>query len=482
MTSLLDAPPTGSADKGVTSLRLQRCKAPIYCKPPKVGPVTLNDPTTLESVRVAFDAKNPLALAAALRAAFPVDPDYERIDQWVRFVLFGGAPPQTDRAETLELISSIQETQQRKVDERPLRPRARGHSGVALEFLADESGLPQWTMAFFLNQLTLASVKPSRRYAVVATMRDDGIYILEFIAYYLALGFEHVFIYTNDNRDDSDALLGALAEHGIITVIENDISGFVEPEAKAFGHALNRLADLRDFEWVLFVDSDEYLMPAPEHGFSIDRYVTALEAAHPDGLTAAVLFDWLWFVSDFTLQRASGTLYERFEHARPHWLPKTLVRLAHLDSMRCQHHPEVRQGYRVVDSGLGEVDMTTIWERKTPNYSGGWMSHYWPKSFEEFLVKKARGATLKMEQNFFDRPYDKFFIWNGHAHLETRYPAASSVLTVHHAEINRLRSLPGIAALADRIDEEFRHMVASISGEGMLERLYAQHRTEPGPL
>jgi hypothetical protein len=61
--------------------------------------------------------------------------------------------------------------------------------------------------AQWLNVLMLGRIVPGRRVAVVGTMRDDGIYTLEWIAHYRALGFEHLVIYTNDNADGSEVLL-----------------------------------------------------------------------------------------------------------------------------------------------------------------------------------------------------------------------------------------------------------------------------------
>jgi hypothetical protein len=366
--------------------------------------------------------------------------------------------------------------------ERANVPASRGHSPKEWEFIADLSGVPQWDLPFFLNQMMLRELEPRRQAALVGTMRNDGIYILEWVAHHRALGFEHIFIYTNDNQDGSDALLGILADHGIITVIENDITGTVEPEAKAFGHAINLLHDLRDFEWVMFLDSDEYFVPAPRFERSVHTVLSELSNAHTDGRAAAVLYDWLWFVSDMAMLRAPGTLYERFEHARPHWLSKTLVRLPDVLSMRCQHHPEMRDGLRVVDSNFDPVDMQQIWQRRKPQYAGGSTHHYWPKSFEEFLVKKARGATLTMEQNFFNRPYQTFFQWNGYATPDNRHALDPLMRDAVAAHITELRALAGVDEAAARIDAEFADVARSLSGVADLEALYSQYRVEPGPL
>lgn len=436
----------------------------------------------LEAARAAFAAGDIPALGQALRTAFPSDPCLPALEQWMAFVLAGGPRPACGEARTVILAESIERTIGYLRDGRPTAPAPRGSCSRDTEFIADRNGVPSWDIPFFLNHLALSQLKPRRSAAVVVAMRDDGIYILEWVAHYRTLGFDHLFVYTNDNRDLSDPLLEQLADHGVITLIQNDITGLCEPEAKAFGHATHLLQDLRDFEWVLFVDSDEYLVPAPAYGHSVQRVLQALRQSDPEGHTAAICYDWLWLVSDMAFSREPGLLCERFQHARPHWLTKTLVRLADLLSMRCQHHAEVRPGYLVVDSAFAPIDMTQIWTRSEPNYHGGQINHYWAKSFEEFMVKKSRGATLTMKENHFNRPYQKFFTWNGHATPENYHPTDPSLIQAMHREVARLRELPGVARLADAIDGKFREFVKGLSVDGELSQIYAQHATQPGPL
>ena len=44
------------------------------------------------------------------------------------------------------------------------------------------------------------SIRPSRNICIVATIRNEGIYILEWISHHLHHGVDHFFIYTNDNE------------------------------------------------------------------------------------------------------------------------------------------------------------------------------------------------------------------------------------------------------------------------------------------
>ncbi len=50
--------------------------------------------------------------------------------------------------------------------------------------------------------------------AVAACMRNEGIFILEWLAHYTALGFDEIIVVTNDCVDHSDLLLKRLEEMG----------------------------------------------------------------------------------------------------------------------------------------------------------------------------------------------------------------------------------------------------------------------------
>lgn len=84
------------------------------------------------------------------------------------------------------------------------------------------------------------TVMPKKKIALVATARNEGIYILEWIAYHRLLGVEAFYIYSNDNDDGSDELLATLAKAGVITWINNRLDPAVgNAQFKAYGHALS---------------------------------------------------------------------------------------------------------------------------------------------------------------------------------------------------------------------------------------------------
>lgn len=130
------------------------------------------------------------------------------------------------------------------------------------------------------------------RILCVSTQRNEGPFLLEWIAHMRACGVTDLLIYSNDCDDGSDALLDALAAEGVLTHIAQDI-----PEGEsvqwtalkaAWKHPLRKEVD-----WALACDIDEF--PVIKVG----------EGRFPD-LLSAVLEDFDAMVLPWRLFGANG--------------------------------------------------------------------------------------------------------------------------------------------------------------------------------
>ena len=252
---------------------------------------------TIGRAEAALAAGDLNALASELAGLYPHDPDVGRAGDFAGFALGQGVRPEATSPMAAYFLDSIEQVLAGRGRATQAPDPHRMRIGADLDFIGDYSSPDEWTIPQFLNQLLLRRLKPSRTACVVGAMRDDGIYILEWVAHYMALGFEHIFIYTNDNSDGSEELLRLLADQGLLTLIESDFSGKVAPEEKAYGHSIQLLHPIRDFEWVLYVDSDEFLAPGPEGGDSISTVIENVRAHFPEHLPTGVCFAWRWMIN-----------------------------------------------------------------------------------------------------------------------------------------------------------------------------------------
>jgi hypothetical protein len=450
--------------------------------------------TDIVQAAQALERGDTSGLAAHLQALFPHDPRAAEAREFIVAVLSSPAAVAPIGQELPFLNSAAELIRSRNAlppgmrfqflhdRDAPIRrsnaqrdERCGGNSiviGEELDYFAEAGGVAAWSMAQALNYLLLRRLHPGKLCAVVVSMRDDGVYVLQWLAHYLVLGVDRIFVYTNDNQDGSDALLRLLAAHDVITLVENRTSGRVPPHKKAFEHALHLLPALRDYEWVFFLDSDEYFVPAVKFGYSIERVIAAVKEQYPHQPPSAICYNWLMLFSGSAYRWTQGLLLERFQHGIPTRYVKSLTQLRDIVSMRMVHAPDIFGEGFFVDSSFDPIEVADC--RAPVNCCGGQMNHYWGRSFEEFAVKKARGDSLKTDH--YRRDFEHFFVLHGRQQADNRWPVDSALVAAVKRKIAELMDLPGVRATAAAVEAEYAGLIARYSIHHGLADLYEQLR------
>ena len=89
-------------------------------------------------------------------------------------------------------------------------------------------------------------------------MKDEGPYILEWVAHHLVLGFDRICVASNDCRDGSDRLLDALAGAGFIEHLANKVATGDIPQHSGY-KAMRAAFGIDRTEWLAVLDADEFL-------------------------------------------------------------------------------------------------------------------------------------------------------------------------------------------------------------------------------
>ncbi len=418
-----------------------------------------------------------LECIALLKDAFPDASSDDRIERTVD-AIHAGSDAGIPRSGWCEVDQVILEESLLLLIEQPSEPitahRRFREAGLRADILVQHSYIGHWSLLQAINYALLLNIRPSRRSAALVTMRDDEVSILEWIAHYRALQVDHIFVYTNDNADGSDAMLSALADSDVITLVWNRTSGVVSPQQKAYDHSLHSLHELRDYEWVLYLDSDEFLELGAQYSGSIDKLIDELEHRSPVRLPSAMGFNWHWYGSNRAFARVPGLLLERFEYAGSSHTIKCLARIADVVSMRFLHFPDLADDGFLVNSEFERVDMSKIWDPGTEKYGGGRLRHYWCKSFEEFSVKKARGDSLARNEatQYYHRDFKLFFDWNVDENEAAFFPAPAALVADVKREIAHLLTLPGVGAASRQTDAHFLRLLARYDSAGGLKAIY----------
>jgi hypothetical protein len=249
------------------------------------------------------------------------------------------------------------------------------------------------TLGLILAGYARAATHPRRMACVLATARNEGAYLLEWIAYQRAIGFEHIFLYTNDNTDGSDELLQMLCDAGIITWFDNQSGPDTLPQHRAYGHALSVMPDILDYRWTMIADIDEFASFDTDVFRSIPDYLDWQEQLRAE----AVALPWKTYVATQNAVWSDAPSIARFTKREPNISSyvKMIFRTNRVWSAN-PHHPEPIFATGLIHrSETGEAHLQKVTPAQTarPSARFAWMSHYPFRSAPEMLMKLARGRA-----------------------------------------------------------------------------------------
>lgn len=287
--------------------------------------------------------------------------------------------------------------------------------------------------------------------AIVTTMKNEGPFILEWLAYHRAIGFDNILVYTNDCTDGTDTMLDLLQAKGYVLHRDNK---FREMDLKP-QHAALQSAEtekmITDAKWVTCIDVDEYVNIKVGDG-TLDALFDAVPDANMISMT------WRLFGNGHVHEYIDTPITEQFklcapELARkPHqaWGFKTLFQTIGLFKKLGVHRPKGlnQQLWKKVNwvNGSGKPLPPEMyrngWRSTTDTYGYDLvqLNHYAVRSAESFLVKRDRGRVNHVDR---DQGLAYWFRMNNNAEeelsIQRRLPRMKE-------EIARLMADPEIAA------------------------------------
>lgn len=258
-----------------------------------------------------------------------------------------------------------------------------------------------------------------RRIVLACTMRNEGPYVLEWVAYHRSIGFTDLVVCTNDCVDGSPDLLDALQDAGVLTHVRTVVGPGDKPQLAAYRQAQD-LPPVRDADWAMVLDADEFL-----NIHVGDGRVTDLLDAVPDA--TAFLVNWRIFGSSGHRDWSPEPVCERFTRAAAladgvNLSFKTLF--TRIDAYWCKlmpHQPRYphdgRHGeLRYVD-GAGAVlpdwyhdESRNDFLQSEPgrvSWTLAQVNHYNTRSRDDYLVKHRRGGGLGIDWDL-DRSWAAF--------------------------------------------------------------------------
>lgn len=317
---------------------------------------------------------------------------------------------------------------------------------------------------------------------IIGCMKNEGPFLLEWIAFHRAVGIDHFVIYSNDCSDSTDKLLDRLAELGIVSHFDNSEWKGNSPQQHALNLSL-KLPVVQQAEWLLHIDTDEFMNIRTGDGTFKD-----LLAALPDGVTN-IAMTWRMFGSSGVRGYSDEPVIAQFDRCAPSYMPKphtawgfkTAVRnVQAYQKLSCHRPNKLEEAARdkvmwVNGSGkdITKVNAEKGWrsEVKTIGYDLIQLNHYALRSAQSFLVKRQRGRALHVDRTV-GLGYWVRMDWNS-----CRDVTIQRQLPNLEAELARLKADPEVARLhveavawhRGKIDElmgvdEFRELFDATAG------------------
>lgn len=256
-----------------------------------------------------------------------------------------------------------------------------------------------------------------RRTVLVSTMKNEGPYLLEWLAYHKSIGIDEFCIFSNDCTDGSNLMLNRLDLMGVVRHFDNPLGPRMDPQRAAYSRA-GKMDWVRSADWVLIVDADEFL-----NVHVGDRSVDALIDACPDG-TEAISVNWRLMGSGGQSKMSDHLVTERFTKGSSFdtpenglvWGFKTLFKPQSFDYFGV-HRPKFYKDKELTPGMVNWVNGDG--KDMGPKYlKGGWRSnpdslgysmaqvnHYAIKSREDFLLKRLRGTANSKNKGRIDMEY-----------------------------------------------------------------------------
>lgn len=236
---------------------------------------------------------------------------------------------------------------------------------------------------------------------ICAIIKNEHLYLKEWIDYHLSIGVNHIWLFEDY---DSDSHADIVSEYNdVVTLFPFSITG------AAPGNPIRQCAVYEWFcreykdkmDWCAFIDIDEFIIL--EDGVTLKELCNRLVDTDFNGF---VLY-WKIYDANGHIKRPIGNIMDNFTHESDSpisftWQYKTVVNMhKSITNWPVCHTPQ-----NVCDTLGRRIDSRMRLNEKT--FSGGYLAHYFTKSWEDWKIRLKRGNILarnrKAEMFFYMNP------------------------------------------------------------------------------
>jgi hypothetical protein len=234
--------------------------------------------------------------------------------------------------------------------------------------------------------------------SVCAIVKDENIYLEEWVSYNLKLGFEYIIIYDNNSLIPVRETLYEYIKLGVLEVI--DWPHEDGQQLMAYNDCIKYLKS-KSF-WIAFVDVDEFI--------TLKRHKSINDFLPDYHQYAGVCLNWLVYNANGFLEKQDGLVVDTFTESISKDDPinmhiKVILQPRKVTSMINAHWATCKDGFIQVNEHREPI--TQGFSKFTNDIA--FIRHYYTRSYEEWVEKLERGCVATATTN---KPEHLFWLYN----------------------------------------------------------------------
>ena len=234
--------------------------------------------------------------------------------------------------------------------------------------------------------------------AVCSQIKNSRRYLEEWIKHYLDIvGVDHIFLFEDYGSESHADICNKYDKVTLSTLEEFGIPNYKDTrnQYELFSKFFNKLKEEHKFDWVMFIDDDEFL--DFEKGYNLQRLEIEYQTI------PALLLPWKCFGANGHIKRPEGGLKENYTkegvvmESNMHWAKKSLINID-----LCSGLQDIHIAKGAVDIEYNDIESAPL------IYKKAWFNHYFTKSWEDYCERFFERGALSSDY----RTLDQFFICN----------------------------------------------------------------------
>ena len=249
---------------------------------------------------------------------------------------------------------------------------------------------------------------------VSCPIKNDNEYLIEFVEHYLNLGFNAIYLY--DNNDDDSIIPSEI----LASYINKDKVKIINYRKQVFNDVWHRkdFFSSYDFDWVLFVDDDEFL--ELKHQENIKTFL-----ARFDENATKIAFNNLHYGDNDNLYYEDGSVQDRFprplslnsgtKNYKFNCAVKSLLKKVEIQTIQTINAHTLIDHLPYYNADNRIINMRSFWrmDEADVSYGTAYIKHYCTKSLEEFVkckIKRAMSNNMAYNERFDINSY--YYMYN----------------------------------------------------------------------